>query len=250
MKIKLEDFRGAFEICDSVQASPVMDSSQFVRLKQNASELTISLTGILRAEAKVTSAVPGGKWTSYVERRILKAFLSTSKSADIEFFYKDKLTLKTDQRLEVAPHTVISGYETWTPNNLFDLEPEQTKALRTAVKYLPHTAGTDHVDAICFCKDYGVVVTDTLFMMGILGSPVKTDFFLPGSLAKVLSGNPNKIAADKTGVGIGFSSGFVFQPLSSDLDRYPVNKCKSMIEEALQASRSSRLDQEHQQIRL
>src|SRR6266404_6284303 len=139
MKLKLEEFKQAFDVCDYVQSSPVADSSQFVRLKREESKLTLSLTGMLYAEATVKCA-ESGKWTAFIDRRALRAFLNTSKSTEIEFFYKDKLILKTDQRLEVAPRSVITGYETWTPKNLFDLEPDQAKILKTAMRYLPHMA--------------------------------------------------------------------------------------------------------------
>lgn len=234
MKIKLEDFQKAFEVVNHVTASPVADSSQFVRIKRDTNEMTLSLTGMLYAEAHV-KCENGGRWTVFVDRRALKAFLSTSKSPDIEFFYKDKLILKTDQRLEVAPHAQVSGYETWNPKSLFDLELDQAKALKTATRYLPHMAGSDHVDAICFRKDYGLIVTDTLYMMGILGTAVKSDFLIPGLLASVLAGNIGKIALDKLGVGVEINGGFVFQPLTSDLDKYPIQKCKSTLEEGVKA---------------
>ena len=228
MKLQTEDFRAAFKICDAVEVSAVQDSSQFVRLRQNAKVLTLSLTGALWADANVTASEGTGKWTAFVDRRALKAFLNTTSNPEIELFYKDKLILKSGQRLEIALHAPISGYETWIPKSTFDLTDLQKLVLKAALSYLPNMAGTENVAAVCFDKDYGIIVTDTLFMMGVTSCSANS-FLLPSAVAKVLSGSGGQAAADKNGVGVALTGGFVYEPLSSQLANYPVDKCKAAL---------------------
>src|ERR1017187_3510037 len=232
MKIKIEDARAAFAVCSYVDSNPISESSQFVRLKVNGSELTMNLTGTLWAESKATAVEPGTKWTVFAERCAFKAFLDTVEKPDLELFYKDKLILKSGQRLEIAPHAIVTGYETWTPKATFALADDQKLALKTAVRYLPNIAGSEHVEAVCFEKGYGIISTDTLCMFAVLGTDLKADFFLPMAIANVLAGNDGKIAIDSNGVGAVIGSGVVYQPLSADLDRYPKDACKGRIDEA------------------
>jgi len=235
MKLKTSDFQSAFKICDAVVVSSVQDSSQYVRLRQNAKELTLSLTGALWAEAHVTGSEGTGKWTAYVDRRALKAFLSTAPASEIELYYKDKLILKAGQRLEIALHAPISGYEAWTPKNTFDLTDLQKTVLKTGTHYLPNMAGTENVDAVVFDKDYGIFVTDTLFVMGVTGVGGKTSFVLPSTVAKAFSG-AGKIASDASGTGISLPEGVLYQPLSTALANYPADKCKAALFEGQKAS--------------
>ena len=228
MKLQTEDFRTAFKVIDAVETSAVQDSSQFVRLRQNAKELTLALTGALWAEANATASDGTGKWTAFVDRRALKAFLNTTSSPEIELFYKDKLILKSGQRLEIALHAPISGYETWTPKSTFDLTDLQKLVLKAALSYLPNMAGTENVAAVCFDKDYGIIVTDTLFMMGVTACCSANSFLLPSAVAKVLSAG-GQVASDKNGVGVALTGGFVYEPLSAPLANYPGDKCKAAL---------------------
>ena len=231
MKIKLDAAREAFDVVDHVAASPVLESSQFVRIKQSGPELTLALTGTLWAEASALGEGEG-KWTAWADRRALKAFLATARGDDLEVFYKDKLVLRAGQRLESQPHASIGGYERWEPQKVFDLTDDQRSAVRTAVNYLPDMAGSEHVEAAWFSQGYGVIATDTLFMMAVTGSDVKTDFFLPAAVAQVLAGSDGKLAADGQGVGVILPLGRVYQPLDSKLDGFPKDNCKAMVANA------------------
>ena len=231
MKVQKEDFQEAFKMCDAVQASPVLETSQFIRLKQNGKELSLSLTGSLWAESKVSASEGTGKWTAWIDRRALKAFLNTAIGVEVELFYKDKLILKSGQRLEVALRSAISGYETWTPTTTFDLTDDQKAVLKTAVKYLPNAAGAENLEAVYFGSD--IIVTDSLFMLGVMESSVKNAFFLPSEVARFLTANGGSLAVDKNGIGVSLGSGFVYQPLSSKLKNYPVDKCKAALQEGL-----------------
>jgi hypothetical protein len=235
VKLKLEDLRAAFAVVDNVQASPVQESSQLVRLKRTEADLTLALTGSLWAEARVPTPNEPGKWTAYADRRALKAFLATAKAAEVEIFYKDKLILKAGQRLEVAPHAVVSGYESWTPKTTFVLADEETAALKVMVKYLPEMAGSEHCEAVSFSKDYGSIATDTLCVEAELDAACKQTLFLPAALAKVLAATGGKLGADKSGVGAVLAAGVVYQPLSSELDRYPTDKLRTLVETAAKA---------------
>jgi hypothetical protein len=219
MKISIDDARAALAVLSNVAVSPAAESSQYVRLKVNKSELTMTMTGLIWAEARVTGS-EGGIWTAYVERRAFKAFLDTATGKDLELFYKDQLVLRSGQRLEVAPHAPITGYESWEPKSTISLTGDQKLALKTAVKYLPEMAGADHVNAVWFAKDFGVIATDTLWVMGVQDSPIKTDFFLPASIANVLA-NDGLVGIDKAGVGAVLMNGVVYEPMTGDLDGYP-----------------------------
>jgi len=226
MKISIEEARAALAVCSNVAVSPSAESSQYVRLRVNKSELTMTLTGLIWAEARVTGN-EGGVWTAFAERRAFKAFLDTATGKDLELFYKDKLVLRSGQRLEVAPHTPITGYESWVPKSVISLTAEHKIALKTAVKYLPDMAGSDHVNAIWFSKELGVVSTDTLFMMRV-GGPVTSDFFLPASVASVLA-NDGQVGVDTSGIGAVLNNGVVYEPLVADLDKYPKDGCVKML---------------------
>jgi hypothetical protein len=233
MKLKLDDVRAAFAVVDNVKPSPVADSSLFIRLRPNGNKLSMSATGTLWAGAEAVAQDVGGKWIAWVDRRVLKPFLDTAKGPDIEFFYKDELIIKSGQRLEVALHTPISGYESWNPKSSFDLPDEQKTLLATLNKYLPIQAGTENVAAVWFAKEYGIVSTDTIVIAASLVACDK-DFFLPPEVAELVTGSA-KLAVDKTGVGAKIGPGFVYQPLSSELDNYPKDAIKDQIKIGLDA---------------
>lgn len=228
MKVKTDELRAALKIIDNVPMNLVLESSQFVKLHQEASKLTLSMTGALQAEASITGQSQGGKWTAYVDRKTFKSFISTASDPDIELFYKDKLTMKSGQRLELALHAAITGYESWSPKSSFDLEDDQKSFLRMAVKYLPNIAGTENCEAIWFDKER-IIVTDKIFMIEVTGSLVKNNFLLPPDVARFLSSTPEKIAIDKTGVGAALSNGFIYQAKSSQLDTYPIDTIRSVL---------------------
>jgi hypothetical protein len=235
MKLQTEDLKTAFKICDFVPQNPVLESSLFLRLKQNGNNLTLSLTGSLWAEAAITGIAQGGKWVAFVDRKVFKTFINTASEPEIEIFYKDKLILKSGQRLELALHTPISGYESWAPKTTFSLTDDQKVMLKTSVKYLPNSAGKENVDCIYFGKDL-LLVTDTILLMGVTGSVNKTDFFLLPDVARFLVNHDSEIAIDKNGIGASITNGFVFQPRSAKLDSYPASALQNWISEANKAS--------------
>lgn len=238
MKAKLEDLRSAFALVDAVPSIAVSESGQFVRLVAHKKALKLALCGTLWAEAQAATDATED-WSAYVDRRLLKPFLATAAGDVVEIANaKDGgLVLRAGQRLEVAPHAEIAGYEQWTPKSA--LEPSDTvlAALRTAARYLPNVAGSEHVDAVWFGKGYGVVATDTLLMTAMLdGAVVEAEYFVPAAVAAALATAPGaKLAAEKTGMGAVFPNGYVYQSYSADLDRYPKAKCRDAIDAAAKA---------------
>lgn len=230
MKVKTEDLRAAYKLVDNVPINLVLESSQFVRIGQDKDNLTLSMTGALQAGATLTGQSQGGKWTAYVDRKTLRSFISTASDPEIEIFYKDKLTMKSGQRIELALHGAITGYESWTPKSAFDLEDDQKSFIRMAVKYLPNIAGTENCEAIWFDKER-IIVTDKIFMVELQGSSVKQSFLMPPDIARFLASTPEKIAVDKIGVGVSAANGFVFQTKSSALDTYPIDSIKAILAE-------------------
>lgn len=234
MKLKTAEVKTAFGVLDNVPANPLNESSNFVRFRVSGGKLTLSLTGVLWAEASVVGEGEG-KWTAYVERRALKAFLETVSSPVLEMFYKDKLLLRGDQRLEIASRSPISGYETWEPKGARPVTDELLTLLKVAVKYLPDTPGREHVEAVYLDPNKGLLSSDTIFIFHsptLLGEEV----LIPREVAGVLVGG-GKIATDGRGVGGVLEGGVVFQPLSSELDRFPRVKGFELIAKAGKAPR-------------
>lgn len=224
MKVKTEELKAAFSVVDNVAVNPVLETSQFVRVRQDGNKLSLALTGSLWSEASLTGVTTGGKWTEYADRRLLKAFLTScsSKEVDVLLKPKEKLTFKADQRLEVASHAPVLGYESWIPKAAFDLTDEQKLILATAVKYLPQNmAGTENMNGVWFGKD-SVVSTDSISMLGFYGVASKDVYVVPAETAVFLSANDAKVSVDDNGVGAAITNyGYVYQPRSTQLDSYP-----------------------------
>ena len=236
MKIKLEKLKSAFSVCDAVTAVAALESSQHVRLKRTDAEMTMALTGISLAEARVAVTEPG-KWTAHVDRRALKAFLSTARKDDVEVFVDKSGTIlmKAGQRLEIPARAAVAGYESWKPSGEFDLSPDQKRFVGAASKYLPTVAGAESVEAVNFIKGYGTLATDTIFLAARLDASVKQSFFLPAAVASFLASSGGKLATDDRGAGAVIADGYVFQPRSADLDNYPLDMCKKSLIEALRS---------------
>lgn len=235
MKVNTKEFQDAFSIVDSVPVNAVMESSQNVQLKRDKNGIDLFMSGVLWAQAHIANTETGA-WSAFVDRRILKTFINTASKDETEiFFAKDKLTLRSGQTVELANKNLITGYEKWAPKSVFELESDQKHMLRTAVKYLPKLPGTEHFNAVYFGKDV-IISTDSLAMMFTIGSKVNPSFFMPPDIARFIATNPSKIGIDKNGVGAVSSHGNVFQPRSSSLDSYPVDKIQEHIEKASQSS--------------
>lgn len=232
MKISTDDLRNAFAIVDAVPPLATAESSQYVRIKQAGKLTSLALTGSMWAEAELTGKDEGGKWTAYADRRALKAFLSTA-SAETEIFTKDKLTLKSGQRLEVPHHATITGYESWQPSKSLVLSDEQAESIKVAAKYLPTVAGMETVEAIAAGKK-GIFATDTLFLLHS-SSEFATENFVPSGIAGVFATLGGKLASDKSGTGIVVGPGRIFQPRSADLDNYPMDTFAAMVIDAKKA---------------
>ncbi len=235
MKVKTEDLKAAFATVDNVAVNPVLETSQFVRIRQDGNKLSLALTGSLWSEASLPGVTTGGKWTEYADRRLVKAFLSSCSSKEVDVFFKpkEKLTFKADQRLEIASHAAVPGYESWEPKSPFALTTEQKSVLVTAVKYLPiNMAGTENMNGVWFGKDV-TIATDSISMLGFYGVPSKSDFVLPADAAMFLSANDAKVSVDDDGVGAVMSSGYVYQARSTQLDAYPHAAARAQLDAGL-----------------
>ena len=243
MKIKVEELRTAFGVVDNVALNPVLESSAYVRVHQDGARLSFALTGSLWSEASLQGTSQGGKWTEYVDRRLLKAFLASCSATEVDVFFrpKEKLTFKADQRLEVAPHAVVQGYESWAPKTSFDLTADQKSLLATAVKYLPqNVGGTENMNGVWFGSGIAIA-TDSISMLGFYGAPVKENFIVPAETAVFLSAHDAKVSVDEDGVGASLASGYVYQPRSSQLDTFPHEAAKAQLDAGLKAKSSMTL---------
>lgn len=238
MKVKLEELRAAFAVIDNVAVNPVLETSQFVRIRQDGARLMLALTGSLWSEASLTGATTGGKWTEYADRRLLKAFLSSCSAKEVDVFFKpkEKLTFKADQRLEVASHASVPGYESWAPSAPFALTAEQRVTLAVAIKYMPlNMAGTENMNGVWFGKDL-VIATDSISMLGFYGLASKTAYVVPAETAAFLSANDAKVSVDDNGVGAAITDfGYVYQPRSTQLDAYPHAAARDQLDAGMKA---------------
>ncbi len=236
MKCKTEDLKSAFAVIDNVAVNPVLETSQFVRIRQDGNKLSFALTGSLWSEAALSVITTGGKWTEYADRRLLKAFLTSCSSKEVDVFFKpkEKLTLKADQRLEIASHTPVPGYESWTPTTPFALTDDQKSILAVAVKYLPQNmAGTENMNGVWFGKD-SVISTDSISMLGFYGVVSKIAYVVPAETAVFLSANDAKVSVDDNGVGAAITNyGYVYQPRSTQLDSYPHVAARTQLDAGL-----------------
>jgi hypothetical protein len=234
MKIPAKELQAAFDVCSVTPSDPVLESSQFIRISQDVKQLRLALTGALWTEATATATEGKGRWTTYVDRRALKAFLAATKSKEVELFYKDKLTLKGHNRLELAAHPHINGYEHWEPKQQFDLSKEIKDIITVSAKYIPEKPTMlPDVAAINFKMGYGILATDTLYLCGFFGVPIPADCYIPLTLAKFIADSPNgKLAVDSDGVGLALGHGYAYEPVSARLSKYPLKGCQAQLDSA------------------
>lgn len=239
MKVKLDEIKSAFDLVNVVPAELITESSQFVRITQRKRILTLALTGTIRAEAHASSDVDGD-WVAYADRRAMAAFMATASGTDVDVVATDKkLTLRAGQRLEVAAHAEVPGYESWTPGKAEAMADWVPTAL-LAAKYLPATPGAEHVGAVALLQGVGVVATDTLFVMADQTAKPKRDIMIPSSLMGALSAE-SAISEANGATGLVTKIGWVCQPVSVDLERFPRARLCEIIDQAKKAKTQVRV---------
>lgn len=240
MKVKAEELKAAFAVIDNVAVNSVLEQSQFIRIRQDGERLTLALTGSLWSEAVVKGATTGGKWTEFADRRLLRAFMSSCSAKEVDIFFKpkEKLTFKADQKLEVASHAPVPGYEAWKQMPATELFSEDRASLTAAVKYLPQNmAGTENMNGVWFGREH-IIATDSISMLGFYGASNKSEFVMPAEAALFLAANDAKVAIDADGVGAVLPTGYVYQPRSTQLDSYPHAAAKAQLDAGLKAKPS------------
>lgn len=247
MNLKLDELKRCFALVDNVELNPGFASSQFIRLRQESGTLTFSLAGILWAEARMKSDPNGGKWTFYVGRQVLGAFLGTVVGETVELsMTKDKILLVKGkgQRLDLPNQApAVTGYGSWTPTPATSIESHHHPVLEMLADYCPKTSGMEHLGAVNMIKDWGIVATDTLFIAAML-QPPKQNLLLPSNLAVMLAklsdgSSKIKVASDKNGVGVPMTDGWLFHPLMSEATKYPTAMVKGVAAEAVAVKRTT-----------
>jgi hypothetical protein len=234
MKIKTEALREAFRICDAIPINAVIESSAVIRIRQDRNKLFLTLTGAMGCEMCLTGVSQGGKWTSYINRETLKRFLATAASSEVELFHKDKLILKSGQRLELPLPDTITGYTTQTLKKGSAYNENLIKFLRTASRYISTQSGTESFQAVSFGKE-AIFVTDSVSIMALTGSPT-TEYLLPPEIIGIITMTNAEVSIEKTGIGVTLSNGTAFQPLSDELKNFPRDKCLEWIKEGSRAA--------------
>jgi len=231
MKLDTQECLAAFKIVDQVDTQAGLPSSQFVRLVAKKSDLQMSLTGLCIGQAVCAIQEPGPDWTWYLDRRVLSAFLTSAKTKTIIVtVQKDNLQWQAGrQKVTMAGMEPIAGYATWGAKgtSLLKLAPELRKELAVHAVYAPVTAAADHLSAVCLCKGYGILASDSFVVSVCLDKAQTATVRLPVLLARLLSTvkDATSVLVDNTGAGIKYPQGYLYQPLSDNcIKSYPLKK--------------------------
>ncbi len=233
MKIVTQDLQEAFKVVDQVDTQPGLASSQFLRLEASDTELKLSLTGL--CVGYVTCPVEEGKdWMWYIDRRVVSAFLASAKSKAITVDHKDNALLWKSgrQRITSTAMDAVTGYANWVPSgNKLALTATLRKELALHAQYAPQTAAADHLSAVCLCKGYGVLASDSFVVATCLDKTQPTSLKLPVLLTSLM-GNGAAVLVDKNGAGIQYSNGYLYQPLATNcVTGYPLKKIAQVVTE-------------------
>ena len=233
MKLTTQEIQAAFKIVDQVDTQPGLASSQFVRLEARKAVLHLSLTGLCIGQATCPILEPGTDWTWYLDRRVLQAFLSAAKSKTVAVeVQKDRILWKSGrQRITATAMAPVAGYSVWdgTKGSKLPLTPELSKELALHAQYAPTTATTDHLSAVCLCAGYGILASDSFVVAAGLNKAHVANFRLPSLLAGKLT-TDGTVLADKTGAGIRYPQGYLYQPMADNcITGYPLKKITQVV---------------------
>jgi len=238
MKIDTEEIRTAFKIVDMVDTQPGLLSSQFVRVESAKDTLKLSLTGLCVGQASCPVAEAKDPWTWFVDRRVLGAFLSSSKAKTISVtLTKDALVWQGGrQKITAAGMEAVTGYSEWKPSKdaqKLSLTAELRKELAVQAQYAPTTAAADYLSAIVVNKGYGVFASDSFVIVSHLDKTRPASLRLPVTLSSVLTatnGTPEALI-EKDGAGVRYPNGYIYQPLNANcITNYPLKKIMSVID--------------------
>lgn len=237
MKIPTDDCREAFKIVDQVDNQPGLASSQYVHLTGKDSKIQMRLTGLCIGKAAIASGDPN-EWAWYIDRRILGAFLSSTKAKTVTIdVQKDILRLQSGRhKVSAAGMDAISGYGHWAPPKdltRFPLDAALRKELALLGEYAPITAAADHLQAVYLVEGYGIIATDSFIVAACLDPGVSFTFPLPVILSRSLTVNGagmEELLLDGKGAGIRYKKGYLYQPQNANcLTNYPLEKIQGVI---------------------
>src|SRR6185369_4668840 len=167
---------------------------------------------------------------------VISAFLNSAKSKVITVEHKDNALLWKSCRQKIVSTAMdaVTGYATWTPaGTKLALTPTLRKELALHAQYAPLTAAADHLSAVCLCKGYGVLASDSFVVSTCLDKSQPTSMKLPVLLAGLLGGsNGAAVLVDKNGAGIQYTNGYLYQPLAANcITGYPLKKISQVVAE-------------------
>ena len=241
MKLPVDDFRKAFGVINLVGSHAGLLSSQFIKMVCSKGILKMSLTGLCLGESQITIPDTSASWTFYLDRRVLEAFLNTTRAQTLDLvLQKESLTLLAGkQKASSTPMNEVSGYSHWKPNGTLrsmKLSEQMHKELGVLSSYAPITAAADHLSAVYLIQKYGIIATDSFVVAACFDASLPSTFPLPVVISKLASDNKvSHLELDKTGAGIRFPEGYVYQTISSRCQTdYPIKA----VQEVLRTSRS------------
>lgn len=238
MKLDTNTCLEAFKIVDMVDMQPGMLSSQFVRLTADK-KLRLSLTGVCIGEAVVKLPEPEA-WKFYIDRRVLGAFLASTKAKQISLEHHNgelRLVAGRQQKVLVSNSEDVSGYTSWSrkeSNATLKLSETLRKELKLLAEYAPTTAAADHLSAVNMVKGYGTIGTDSFIIAAYLDPSTAISFPLPVVLTKTLASKQvDELLLNKGGAGVQFSNGYLYQTVVARArTNYPLKKIQGVLNDA------------------
>jgi hypothetical protein len=240
VKIELSVFREAFGVVDLIDSSSVIPSSQFVRMKVEGGKVMMAMAGTAFAESWLQSKEKES-WTTYIDRRLLSAFLASAKTKAAEMTVKEDgaVTLRAGrQRAKTASATEIGGYGSWTqgketPISLAGLDAD----LAMVSAYAPEKmVASEHLEMVQVLEGYGMLATDTFALAASLDPRIKQSFQIPPALSRLaVKLGAEEILVGKAGAAVQAACGYVYQAASAKAKEYPIKSVRDLAAKAQQA---------------
>lgn len=239
MKLDVKEIQEAWKIVDQVDNASGLLSSQFIKLDLKGSMLTLHLSGLCVGLATCPVAEPKEDWTWYVDRRVIGAFLNSTK-AKAKAVSVDKvgdaLVWRAGrQKITAAAIEPVTGYASWEAKGA---KLVLTDSLRADVALHASYAPTDdNLAAVVLAKGYGTLASDSFAVSAVLDKSQPTSLKLPTLLSKMLgtSGNAHALV-DKDGAGVKYPNGYLYQSLPTNcVTGYPLKKFSQVLNDRISA---------------
>ena len=235
MKLPVSGFRSAAEVIFHVGSHAGLLSSQFVKMVCAKGTLKMALTGLCLGESSLAVPDASADWTFYLDRRVLEAFLATTKAQTLDMsIVKDSLVLLAGRsKASSTPMSEVSGYASWKskPTGSLKITDALRRELGVLSGYAPITAAADHLSAVYLIQKYGILATDSFVIAACIDPGMTQSFPLPVVISQLAAAQKvTTLDLDKQGAGIRFPEGYVYQTVSARCQTdYPIAAVQGVI---------------------